>query len=69
MEITNQIPLRTSFETQPSDATPESRAKQWLQIREGLRNPEVILNMYEQFDVTKVRNKHFSLFEKIETDH
>ena len=54
LEITSQISLRTPFEKEPSDATPESRAKRWLEIREAWKNPEVVLNMYDKFDVNKL---------------
>ena len=33
LEVTCQIPLRTPFETEASDATPESRDARWKQIR------------------------------------
>ena len=69
LEITCQIPLRTPFESEPSDATPESRAARWKVIREGWRDPEVILKMYERFDVNKLTEDHFSLLAKIEKDH
>ena len=69
LELTGQIPLRTPFEDLPSDATPESRTEMWKKLRQGFKNHDVILKMYEEFDTTRLTDNHFMLLNRLEVDH
>ena len=69
LELTGQIPLRTPFENSPSDATPASRAEMWEKLRQGFKNHDVILKMYEEFDTTRLTDDHFMLLDRLEKDH